>query len=71
MLLPHNHSTIAMSATTELRKVYKAHHCTDVSDAEYALGETKRIGNRYGWTPAVQARFVSLSKRYVKLSKRR
>jgi hypothetical protein len=58
-----------MNATTELSKVYKANQCCDASDVQFAMDEVKRIAYKYGWTPALQARFVSLSKRNVKFSK--
>jgi hypothetical protein len=51
-----------MNATTELRKVYKANQCCDPSDFEYAISEVKRIAHKYGWTPSLRARFVSLEK---------
>jgi hypothetical protein len=51
-----------MNATTELSKVYKANQCSDASDFEYAISEVKRIAHKYGWTPAVRARFVSLER---------
>jgi hypothetical protein len=51
-----------MNATTELRKVYKANQCCDASDFEYAISEVKRIAHKYGWTPSLRARFVSLER---------
>jgi len=55
-------ATQAMNATTELSKVYKANQCSDASDFEYAISEVTRIAHKYGWTPAVRARFVSLER---------
>jgi len=51
-----------MTATLELSKVYKAHQCCDASDVQYAIGEVKRIANKYGWSIALSKRLASLEK---------
>ena len=56
------HTTHAMNATTELSKVYKATQCCDASDFQYAMEEVRRIAHKYGWTPALLRRMVSLVK---------
>jgi hypothetical protein len=52
-----------MTASAELRKVYKASQCCDASDFQYAIEEVKRIAHRYGWNAALRRRIVSLEKR--------
>lgn len=56
-----------MTTQDQLKHVYKAQDCTDLSDVEYAISEVKRIaaGN---YTPALRKRLNSLEKRKTQLS---
>jgi len=60
--LGHQRTANTMNAAAELSKVYKANQCCDAPDFEYAISEVKRIAHKYGWTPALRARIVSLEK---------
>lgn len=51
-----------MKTTDQLKHVYKANQCTDLSDVDYAISEVKRIANG-DYTAALRARLNSLEKR--------
>jgi len=51
-----------------LRQIYTAKMCADLKDVEFAMGESRALAARYGYTPAIRRRLASLSRIIPKLA---
>ena len=53
----------------QLENIYNANQCTDLSDVNYAIEETKKLCREYPENIAPKKRLASLSKRKKQLAK--
>ena len=53
----------------QLENIYNANQCTDLSDVNYAIEETKKLCKQYPDNIAPKRRYASLEKRKNQLSK--
>ena len=53
-----------------IKDVYKATQCTDINDCDIAIEQVKTIAHQSNWTPSLQKRIASLTKKKEQLLKK-